>query len=247
MAEIRRIKLVIEYDGTNYAGWQIQPNANTIQAEIETALSKVTGERMRIHGAGRTDAGVHAWGQTAHFDTQSRVPDNGFAPALNTHLPPDIRIVKSEGVLKDFHARFSAKGKIYSYYIHNSQVAPAIMRLTACSIKKPLNIAAMQDGAEIFLGEHDFTAFCAMGTTVEDKVRIIKSINVTADLPLVTITVQGNGFLYNMVRIMAGTLVDVGHGKLKPSDIKNILESKDRQNASATLPAHGLSLKEVVY
>jgi len=247
MAELRRIKLTIEYDGTHYAGWQIQPNANTIQAEIETALFRVTGEKIRIHGAGRTDAGVHALAQTAHFDTHSRVPETGFAPALNTHLPPDIRIKVSEGVADSFHARFSAKGKTYSYCIHNSNVAPAIFRHTTCSIKKPLDIAAMQDGARFFVGEHDFTAFCALGTTVEDKVRKIQSIQVTADAPLITITVQGNGFLYNMVRIMVGTLVDVGRGKLKPSDIKAILQSKDRQNASATLPPQGLVLKEVAY
>ncbi len=247
MAGIRRIKLTIEYDGTNYAGWQIQPNGNTIQAELESALKKVTGETIRIHGAGRTDAGVHAAAQTAHFDTAGLVPDTGFAPALNTFLPEDIRVTVSECVPKDFHARFSAKGKVYAYCIFNRKVAPAILRKTAYSVKAPLNIEAMQKAAEYFLGEHDFSAFCAAGSTVEDKTRTIERLTVDADLPLVTITVAGNGFLYNMVRIIAGTLVDAGLGRIKPESVMDVLSSQDRLQASATLPACGLILKEVKY
>lgn len=247
MAGLRRVKLTIEYDGTNYAGWQIQPNANTIQAELEKAITKVTGENIRIHGAGRTDAGVHALAQTAHFDTKSTVPDKAFALALNTYLPEDIRVIASEGVTSDFHARFSAKGKVYAYRIFNRNTASAVHRTTTVSIKKRLDVAAMEQATKYFLGEHDFSAFCSANTTVEDKVRTIHRLDIQTELPLVTITVEGNGFLYNMVRIMAGTLVDVGLGKVSPAQIKDILASKEREQASATLPACGLVLKEVKY
>ena len=148
---------------------RFSPMENTIQAELENALKKVTGETIRIHGAGRTDAGVHAAAQTAHFDTTGSVPDTGFAPALNTFLPEDIRVTVSECVTDDFHARFSAKGKVYAYYIFNRKVAPAILKNTAYSVKMPLNIEAMQKAAEYFVGEHDFSAFCAAGSSVEDK------------------------------------------------------------------------------
>ena len=247
MADIRRVKLTVEYGGTNYAGWQIQPNGDTIQAELEKALVGVTGESIRVHGAGRTDAGVHALGQVAHFDTQSTVPDESFALALNTYLPEDIRVTASESVPMDFHARFSAKGKVYAYHIFNRNTASAVYRNTTCSVKRPLDVSAMKKAAGYFLGEHDFSAFCAANTTVEDKVRTIYSLNVQDELPLITITVEGNGFLYNMVRIIAGTLVDAGLGKLKPEQIEEILQSKQREQASATLPACGLILKEVKY
>ncbi len=247
MAEIRRIKITIEYDGSRYAGWQIQPNGDTIQAEIENALFAVTGERSRVHGAGRTDAGVHAEAQVAHFDTQSSVPDEGFALALNAFLPEDIRVTEAETVPDDFHARFSAKGKVYAYRIFNRRTASAILRSTTTSVKKALDVGEMREAAETFLGRHDFSAFCAANTAVEDKVRTIESLSIEAEGPLITITVEGDGFLYNMVRIMAGTLVDAGLGKLGPEDVKAIIESKDRLRASATMSASGLILKRVKY
>jgi len=244
---IRKIKLIIEYDGTNYGGWQVQPNAVTIQEEIEKAIYKVTGEKIRIHGAGRTDAGVHALAQAAHFETSTDIPSDRIKLAINTHLKPDIRIKESLEVNEDFHARFSAKGKIYKYSIYNDRAASAILRNTTHSVKEKLDIESMKRAAKSFLGEHDFTAFCSAGTDVEDKVRTIYDVKITDALPLIEIFFEGNGFLYNMVRIMAGTLIDVGRGKIAPDHVEGIIRSKNREKASPTAPAKGLCLLEVKY
>jgi len=243
----RRIKLTIEYDGTNYAGWQVQPNAVTIQEKIENALYQVTRSDIRIHGAGRTDAGVHALAQTAHFDTEARIPSENFAAALNTFLPDDIRIIESKQVPDDFHARYLAKGKVYRYTIYNRACASALLRDTTCYVRESLDTELMNEAALQFIGVHDFSAFCAVKSSVENKVRMILRAEVKADLPLITFTVAGNGFLYNMVRIMAGTLIDVGRGKISSTDVKAIIETKDRTRAPFTAPPQGLALKAVLY
>ncbi len=247
MVMTKRIKLVIEYDGTQYAGWQVQPNAVTVQETIEGALKMLTRADIRIHGAGRTDAGVHALRQTAHFDTDASIPPENFAAALNTQLPPDIRIRSSEEVADTFHARFSAKGKTYQYAIYNFPVASAVKRLNTCHVREPLDVSAMQATARRFIGTHDFSAFCASNTDVEDKVRNVTRAEITADLPEILFTVSGNGFLYNMVRIMAGTLIEAGRHKISPEQTGEILAGKDRTKAPYTAPAHGLTLVSVLY
>ena len=243
----KRIKLVIEYDGTQYAGWQVQPNAATVQEAIEVALKQLTGINIRIHGAGRTDAGVHALGQTAHFDTEATIPPENFFAALNTHLPPDIRILSSEEVFNTFHARFSAIGKTYRYTIYNRKTASAVRRLNTYHVREPLDVKRMQMTADCFMGTHDFSAFCASNTDVEDKVRTVTKAEISTNLPEIDFTVSGNGFLYNMVRIMAGTLIEAGRHKLSPGRVKDILAEKDRTKAPYTVPAHGLTLVSVLY
>ena len=245
---MRRIKLIIEYDGTNYCGWQAQNNGASIQEEIEKAIFAVTGEKLRITGAGRTDSGVHALGQTAHFDTESLIPADKLAFALNAHLPEDIRIRRSEEAEEGFHALKSARIKRYRYTVYNDTHENAIMRNYTAFVRRKLDISAMERAAHLFEGEHDFAAFCAAGSTpVTTTVRRVYSCKVTGEGKLIHIDVKGGGFLYNMVRIMAGTLIDVGGGKLKPEDITGIIESKDRKNASATAPAKGLTMVECVY
>ena len=239
-----RVLLTIEYDGTNYSGWQAQKNALSIQETIEDAILRATGERVRVTGAGRTDAGVHALAQMAHFDTDTTIPADKISYALNLVLPPDIRIRYSKEVPEWFHARKTAKTKHYRYVIYNDEHDCAINRNFCCFIRQPLDIAAMTKAASHFKGEHDFAAFCAQGST---PVRTIFECTVEKVGNYISIDVCGNGFLYNMVRIIAGTLIDVGRGRKKPEDIPKIILSKDRNNASATAPAKGLTLVSVIY
>ena len=239
--------MIVEYDGTNYAGWQRQSNALAIQQVIEETLSKLTRERIVIHGASRTDAGVHALGQSCHFDTESRIPGDKFSYAVNTMLPPDIRIRLSEEVPPDFHARFSTKGKRYRYFFYDDHHAGALNRFTHAHSIYHLDEARMQAEANALIGAHDFAAFAASGSVVKDTVRTIWRADVTRQDHDVQLIVEGSGFLYNMVRIIAGTLRDIGSGKLQPGALKRAIETGDRLDLGVTAPAHGLTLMEVFY
>ena len=244
---MRRIHLIVEYDGTNYAGWQRQSNAMTVQEKLERAVLRLTGEEVCVSGASRTDAGVHALGQSAHFDTQSRIPADKFSFALNTMLPPDIRVVRSEEVSMAFHARFSGRGKRYRYLIHAAPHAGALNRLTHAHVIYPLDVEKMRAEAQSLVGTHDFAAFAASGSVVKDTVRTIWRADVERHGAEICLIVEGNGFLYNMVRIIAGTLIGVGSGKLAPGAIKRAIESGSRLDLGITAPAHGLTLMEVFY
>ena len=244
---MRNIKLTIEYDGKEFNGWQKQPNKLNIQGNIEKVLSDITKEDIEIIGSGRTDAGVHALGQVANFKTNSTIPIEKFAIAINSRLKKSIVIKKAEEVPERFHSRYNCKKKTYRYVINNSETGSAIYRNLEYNIKQPLNIEKMQDASQYFVGEHDFSAFKASGTSSKSSVRTIYSAKVTKEGERIYIELTGNGFLYNMVRIIAGTLVEVGLGKIKPEEITEIIDSKDRQKAGKTLPPYGLYLVEVNY
>lgn len=238
-----RILLTIEYDGTQYCGWQIQPNGVTVQQKIEEAVLKLTGERARVTGSGRTDAGVHALGQAAHFDTAFNIPPEKFAPALNALLPDDIKILSSRQW--QGHARFSAKKKTYLYRFYESETARPLFERYAARVR-PLDVCAMDSAAKLFEGEHDFAAFMASGSCVKDTVRTVYSASVARSGGFVEFTVAGNGFLYNMVRIMAGAIVEVGYGK-SPAFICRALDGGSRFQLGKTMPAKGLTLVSVEY
>ncbi len=244
---MRRIHLTLEYDGTNYAGWQRQANALAVQQVLEEALQRLTGEPITVTGSSRTDAGVHALGQSVHFDTESRIPADKFSFALNTLLPHDIRVRASEAVSPDFHARFSTKGKRYRYLFYDAPHAGALNRFTHAHSIYPLDDARMAAEARALLGTHDFAAFAASGSVVRDTVRTIWRADVTRHERDVEILVEGSGFLYNMVRIIAGTLQGVGSGKLEPGCLRRAIETGDRLDLGVTAPAHGLTLMEVFY
>lgn len=244
---MRRIHLIVEYDGTNYAGWQRQINALAVQQVIEEKLAKLTGEHIVITGSSRTDAGVHALGQSVHFDTESRIPGDKFAFALNTMLPRDIRIRLSEDISPDFHARFSTKGKRYRYLMYDAPHAGALNRNTHAHVIYPLNVELMDKAAKTLIGTHDFGAFAASGSIVKDTVRTIWRADVTRKINDIELIVEGNGFLYNMVRIIAGTLIGIGAGKVDPDAFTRAIETGDRLDLGITAPAHGLTLMEVFY
>lgn len=245
--ELTRTRLTVSYDGGAYAGWQRQINANSVQQTLERALHALTGEEAAVTGASRTDAGVHALGQTAHFDSRSRIPPERFALALNTHLPADIRVIDSRRVSADFHARYSARGKTYRYQIHNGAVASALYRGQRAHVVPPLDVKRMQEAARSVLGEHDFKAFAASGSEAKTTIRDIWRCDVRKEEELCEITVSGRSFLYNMVRILAGTLIYIGIGKLPPHALAEALVSGNRLDLGITAPAHGLTLMRVYY
>ena len=242
-----RIRLTVEYDGTNYSGWQRQENAVSVQQRLEEALSKLLRAEIRVTGASRTDAGVHALGQTAHFDTDSRIPPEKYAFALNTMLPDDIRVRASMAAAPDFHARFDARAKIYRYLIWNSPHASALLRLSHAHVMYPLDAARMDEEARSVIGTHDFKAFAASGSVAKDTVRVIHDCRVARAGGEVMLLVRGSGFLYNMVRILAGTAIQVGCGKLEPGAIARVLDGKSRLSLGVTAPPHGLTLMRVFY
>lgn len=242
---IMNIKLTIQYDGTNYHGWQIQPGCRTVQQTVADAVSSVTGEKNIITGCGRTDAGVHAESYICNFHTSSSIPEDRYAYALNTHLPNDIVCKKSELVRDDFCSNRSAVKKRYVYRILNSEFRDVFYSRYSWHYKYPLDIDKMRFEAKAFLGEHDFVGFASSGFSVKTTVRTIYSLDIFKEKNMLTIDVVGNGFLYNMVRIIAGTLVQAGAGMI--SDIDQIIKSRDRSRAGITAPACGLCLKEVFY
>ena len=244
---MRNINLIIEYDGTNYCGWQSQKNANSIQETIQTAIEKITCNRPNLYGSGRTDKGVHAFGQTANFYTESKIPAEKFAYNLNSVLPKDIVIKDAKEVDIDFHARYNAVGKEYSYLILNSKHPSALYRNQAYHVSYRLNISEMLLASQEFVGNHDFSGFMAKGSSIKDAIRTIDEIKITQDGEFLKFTFRGNGFLYNMIRIISGTLLFAGVGKINASDISGIIHSKNRRMAGVTLPAHGLYLEKVLY
>ncbi len=244
---MRRIRLIVEYDGARYAGWQRQKNAVSVQQRLEEALRKLTNEDICVTGASRTDAGVHALGQNAHFDTDSRIPADKFSFALNTLLPEDIRVSASSEVTARFHARFSASGKEYRYLFYSAPHASALYRNLSAHVIYPLDTALMDRQAQAMLGTHDFAPFAASGSVVRDTVRTIDAVRVRENAPFIEMRVHGNGFLYNMVRILAGTLIAVGSGKLAFGAIERALESRSRLDLGLTAPPQGLTLMRVDY
>ncbi|MGN1310936.1 MAG: tRNA pseudouridine(38-40) synthase TruA [Clostridia bacterium] len=244
---MRNIKLIIEYDGKKFGGWQKQPNKLNIQGEIEKAIGEITGEDIELNASGRTDAGVHSLGQTANFKTNSKIDIEKFPVAINSKLKQSMRIINAEEVEENFHSRYSCKGKKYRYIINNSKYGSAIYRDLEYHMPIKLDVEAMQKAIKYFEGEHDFKGFKASGTSSKSSVRTIYSAKVLQEGDRIKIELEGNGFLYNMVRIIAGTIVDVGLGKIRPEEIPEIINSKDRNRAGKTLPPQGLYLVEVYY
>lgn len=228
---MRNIRLTIEYDGKDFNGWQKQPTKLNIQGEIERAIKEITGEDIELIGSGRTDANVSALNQIANFKTESNIEVSKIPYALNAKLKKSIRIKRAEEVSEEFHARYACKKKTYRYTINNTEQGTAIYKNMQYHFPIKLDEKKMKKAAKYFIGEHDFKAFKASGTSAKSSVRRIYSLDVRREGDLVIIEICGNGFLYNMVRIIAGTLVDVGQGKIKAEDIKSIIENKDRSRA----------------
>ena len=243
----KNIKITLQFDGTDFHGWQIQPGKSTIQGELCRAIKEITKEDVTVYGCGRTDAGVHAKNYIASFKTESTIPPERIPYALNASLPDSIVCTAAETADTDFNAARSAVGKTYIYTIDNGEFPDAFLLRYAWHYRYRLDVDAMRRAAKHFCGTHDFIGFAASGFTVKTTIRTIHSLEVTQSDNRITIAVTGNGFLYNMVRIIAGTLVYSGSGRIAPDDIPRILESRDRKRAGITAPAKGLCLKEVFY
>lgn len=243
----RNIKLTVSYLGSAYCGWQSQRNGKTVQETLASAIESLTGEYPKLHGCGRTDSGVHAKSYCCSFKTTSEATAETYLRGLNALLPRDIAVLSAEQVEEDFHARFSVTGKKYEYYILNTPCRDPFWEGRALHYKRRLDEKLLNEAAQAYVGEHDFSAFCSTGGSVKDKVRVITEASVRREGDLVVFSVSGNGFLYNMVRIIAGTLVYVGMGKLTPDDVKDIILSRDRTKAGKTLPPEGLTLVSVEY
>lgn len=244
---MRNIKLIMEYDGTNYHGWQIQKNAVTVQECIENAIKKLVGTRPKLSGCGRTDTGVHALNYVCSFKTESQISCDRLPYAINRFLPEDIVCKAAQEMPEDFDAHKSTVGKTYIYKIQNSQYPNVFQNNRAWYYRYDLDVEKMRKAAKSFLGTHDFIGFAAAGFTVKTTVRTINDINIEKDGDLIVISISGNGFLYNMVRIIAGTLVFVGNGKIDGEKMDEIIASCDRKRAGITAPPHGLYLSEVYY
>lgn len=241
------VKLVVAYEGTNYCGWQIQPNGITIEQVLNETLSSLLGEEITVTGASRTDAGVHSLGNVAVFETHTKMPAEKISFALNQRLPEDIVVQESCQVPEDFHPRFSKSRKTYEYRILNCRFRQPLERRTSYFYHYPLDVGAMQKAAAYLVGEHDFTSFASVHAQTNTYVRTIYALDVVREGDMIRIRVQGNGFLYNMVRIIAGTLIQVGAGIKKPEDMESILAGKDRELAGPTAPAHGLTMIGLEY
>ena len=244
---LRRFRLIVEYDGTDYCGWQRQINGPSVQQTLEETLSRLTGETIAVTGSSRTDAGVHAVGLCAHFDSATRIPPEKIAFALNTMLPADVRVRESGAAPEGFHARYSACGKVYRYRFFNSRHDCAIGRQYAAHVPLHLDGDLMHEEAQALCGTHDFEAFAASGSVVKSTVRTIYRVQVRRIGDEVELLVLGDGFLYNMVRIIAGTLMEVGTHKREPGAIAKAIETHDRLALGQTAPAKGLTLMRVLY
>lgn len=242
---MKQVRLVVAYDGTRYCGWQLQSNGNTIEAELNKAISGLTGEEIHVLGASRTDSGVHARGNIAVFHTESRIPAEKFCYALNQRLPEDIVVQASDEVAEDYHPRKCNSLKTYEYRIMTGRFPDPTKRLYAHFCRWELDVDAMAQAAAVLAGEHDFSSFCSAGSQAEDTIRKIITAQVEADGHEIVIRLVGNGFLYNMVRIISGTLLEVGKGFLTPDDMKRILNARDRRQAGGTAPANGLTLVSI--
>ncbi len=244
---MKRVKLIVAYDGTNYCGWQVQPNQTTVEGVLNATLREFFKEDITVIGASRTDSGVHAMGNVAVFDTETRMPAEKISYALNQRLPEDIRIQKSEEVEADFHPRHQECRKTYRYRVVASEFPNPVKRLYTHFVYRALDLEKIREAASYLVGTHDFKSFCSVNTQVKETVRTIYDIQVKQIEDEVIFEVNGNGFLYNMVRIIAGTLLQVGMGAINPKDIPEILEAKDRTKAGPTAPAKGLMLVEIEY
>lgn len=244
---MRNIKLLIEYEGTNYSGWQTQKNAIGIQEVIEDSIERITGERVKLIGSGRTDGRVHALGQVANFLTSSTIPGESFKYALNVALPEDIKIIDSEEVPLDFHSRFDAKRKRYRYIIYNGKTPRPMYRNFSYYVERELNIEEMQESLSYLIGTHDFQSFMASKSEVDTTIRTIYSIEIIKKDEFIEIIVEGKSFLRHMIRIIVGTLVFIGTGKLKKESLNNIIQGKNRKLAGPTAPPQGLFLEKVYY
>ena len=243
----QRLLLTLRYDGAGYHGWQVQPNGVTVQEKLQDAVEKVTGVRSGITGCSRTDAGVHADMFCCTLDTESPLRDHRMIGALNACLPRDIAVYACREVAADFHPRYSALGKRYVYRIYNAPFRSPFWEGRALHMRRPLDAGAMAANAAAYCGTHDFAAFCAAGSTVEDTVRTVRLARVEREGDMVLFTVEADGFLYNLVRIMVGTLLDMEAGRLEPGSVPEILESLERSRAGVTAPACGLYLDKVFY
>ena len=243
----RNIKITIEYDGTNYKGWQIQKNLPTVQAEIAKAIKNCLGESVTVYGAGRTDSGVHALGQTANFHTRSKIPARTMLRALNAHLPKDIAIIKLIDAPRGFHSQYDAKKKIYRYFLYAGPARPAVNRNFCVLLRRKPDLKAMKKAAKFLTGTHDFRSFGAKAPDNKNTVRTLYNIAIEKRGHYVVFSVKGSGFLYNMMRNIVGTLLITGDGKIAPEDVKKILESRDREKAGPTAPAKGLFLQKILY
>lgn len=247
MSKIRNLKITLEYDGSRYYGWQIQKDKPTVQGELVRAIREITHERVVLYGAGRTDTGVHAAGQVANFKTKSRLPTMKWPNALNAHVPEDISTLFAEEVSLDFNSQFDAIGKTYRYAILNRDTRSALLRRRAYLVRHPLNVPAMTAAAKHLIGERDFRSLATDAKEKEGTVRRISSFDVSRKGDLIYFTVTGNGFLYNMVRVAVGTLLEVGRGRMPPEKMAEIIGARDRRRAGPTIPAHGLTLLAVLY
>ncbi|MCX7694327.1 MAG: tRNA pseudouridine(38-40) synthase TruA [Caloramator sp.] len=244
---MKNIKIIIEYDGTNYVGWQKQKNGLSISEVIEGAIYKVTKQNVELIGSGRTDAGVHARGQVANFLIDTKIQPERLKDAINSKLPSDITIIQSAEVDREFHSRYNSKGKWYSYTIFNRLEPSPFYNKYAAHIRYSLDLEKMKSAAKYLIGTHDFAAFKSEGSSVKTTVRTIYSIDIIKDGDIIRLDFKGDGFLYNMVRIITGTLIDVGRGRISTNDIPKILEAKNRSLAGFTAPACGLCLEKVYY
>jgi tRNA pseudouridine38-40 synthase len=255
---MRNIKLTLQYDGTEYSGWQVQSNGDTVQGLLEDALAEITGGPIRVTGAGRTDAGVHALEQVAAFSTESDHAPGVFRRALNAKLPDDIRVIDSEEAPEDFHPRYSARNKTYSYLISHPGTYAVFMKRYSWCTSYALNCDAMKQGAEYLTGKHDFSSFRASGCSSKHPVRDIIDLHIRKldavdfmgfrfNMQLIKISITANAFLRHMARNVVGTLVEIGRGKIPPEQMKTILEAKDRRVAGKTAPACGLFLERIEY
>lgn len=244
---MRNIKLTIEYNGGEYSGWQRQPGRRTVQREIETAAEEITREKVVVHGSGRTDSGVHALGQVANFKTSSGLTASQLQKALNSCLPGDVAIAEVKEVPDSFHSQFSSKSKVYLYQILNREHRSAHLHGTTWNIKQQLNIESMKQASRCLIGSHDFKVFAHHDTKVRSTVRNVKKLNISRKKDIIDLEIEANGFLKRMVRMITGTLVQVGREKITPDDFRQILEDGERTKHVYTAPARGLFLKKVKY
>lgn len=244
---MRNVRLVVQYDGTDYAGFQVQPDRRTVQGELQTALTSLLVEEIRVVGASRTDAGVHAYGQVATFTTENVIPVGRLLTALNARLPQAITCIAADEVALDFDPRYAARRKQYQYRILSRELSSPFVGRYAWHLRQPLDVAAMREAGAFLVGEHDFAAFCAAHGSAKTSVREIYALDLLQSEDLIETRIEGNGFLYMMVRIIVGTLVEVGLGKTPPTHVNDILRSRDRTRAGATAPPQGLSLMRVQY
>jgi len=244
---MRNVKLTVQYEGTRYAGWQRQLGIVTVQEVLEEALEKLTGTRPTVTGSGRTDAGVHALGQVANFFTQSDLPPAVFVDGTNAHLPADVAVVDACEMPEWFNACRNAAGKTYRYSIFNSPVRPVLERNYVYHVREPLDFGAMKAASRHFVGAHDFAGYCSKADVEKNLVRTVFTVDWVERPPIADFFIEGNGFLYNMVRAIVGTLVEVGKGKRSPDAIPELIAARNRSDSGPTAPAHGLCLMSVAY